>query len=58
MENEKQSNCGCGCLSIVLETLAFMLICNFIGCEWAERRTARLVKYAHELWEGGEGHGR
>ena len=53
-ESENKTSCGCGCFMIVLEAIGFMLICNFIGCEWAERGTQRLVNYAHQLWNGGQ----
>lgn len=54
MSSDNRKNCGCGCLTIVLEAIGFMLICNFIGCYWAERGTQRLVNYAHQLWDGGQ----
>lgn len=53
MGENRESCCGCGCLTLVLEAIAFMLICNFIGCEWAKTGTRNLVGYARELWDGG-----
>ena len=49
-----ERRCGCGCFTIILEFIAFMLLCNLIGCEWAERGTKRLVGYAHRLWNETE----
>lgn len=51
-ESHGKGSCGCGCFMIVLEAIGFMLICNFIGCEWAKKGTRDLVNYAHELWSG------
>lgn len=60
-KNEKaryESRFGCGCFSVLLEIVAFVVICNICGCQWADRATRSVIRYIADAASVGGGNAR